>query len=1086
MDKFRGKIEKSAKRVVADEQKLIEGLKRQKAVVVTKAKKKVNKPTTLYSLEKRVAIEQKTRNVIKEAIDAGKTQSEVSKLFKKFTHKNSTDYSISKIAKSIEPLGTKLRYQFFTAYIDQQLPINEFFEQWSDEPENSDKINKHLEKHIEEEHSDHDFKKERREYYFEKLFGDIDVNIEEYIEKEAVETKETIKNATKAVFEPISSYMDRLKINDKSPSTIIESVIQKEEELIKNNDKRYQELIRISESNPDWKSKWLPTLVKKGENFDKIQLICIILARERNKKTKTTQHKTTHKIGKEEYVLAILRSHDTVSFDKHLKKLSMLPKQEISKLYQELSEKRATRGLLIYNAMNKGVRLSMARDLSQQELEKLSHNPCDMYKKFKWIEGRVLKLVIRPVVINKITKFVDDKEVVENRATLLYKNEYIFPDPITLQTYRKIKDKNGNDKYFFSFSNTVPLVWYEPKYTFLNLLCSSAKKEWVDGCLQIDGKSYQIGYIMKTLKHPLVVRYNGKMNGFIIQDEALFQREKSYIEMGKKIEIIDVLEKHPDEKSERLARHEIMSFIQNCFKTTPSRDDELNISEYTEQIMSSIKAETNRMLFSNIGYLTAISYIPNANIFRQRVKSRYYLPKYLINITLAEAFPELYEKDFESNRNFKYNVANYMISYVDRYVNTIALRLSRTDMGSSVNIKITETVGIRMACKNQDMLSYISNPDNIAYYIDEEDENKSVYCFDVKNLILYTDEKGDLRQNKEIRINPYTGKPFSKEFIRKYIVQYFDKETGKYIEYPYYELYKKFQRGQYLKPNSDEKFEKKFINYVLNPDERANYVDTKSRIGVSKNNKVYCENFEDIRDIEPYNLLSYFEGNKQYCFPIHELVERKRELDNLVSNLRVDLTYTTNEKGTFEAEKDKIEEEVEKLREEKYKEFTNKYTGNPFNEQFINEIGKYQMPNEKSKEDDSKKEVKKSDEKKQEVWNYINEDLNSYSAKLEFQSDDEEDEETETETETESEDDENEDEEGEKENKKENETVEEPKLEKESSSNPEYKNEKLHTCAFCKKTINEGNGVKTLHDTKGILIFCDTKCFRAYPEKLSK
>lgn len=1079
MDKFRGKIEKSAKRVVADEQKLIDGLKRQKAVVVTKAKKKVNKPTTLYSLEKRVATEQKIKNVLKEAIDSNKSQAEVSKIFKKYTHKNSTDYSVSKISKSLASIGAKLRYQFFVDYLEQPQPINDFFDEWSELPENSDKINQYLEKHI-EEHTDHNFKQERREYYLEKLFGDVDVNIDEYIEKEAVENHQTIKQATIEVFKPISFYMTRLKINQKTP---IDAIIQKEEELIKNNDKRYQELIRTKESELYYLS-----ITKAEDNFDKIQLICIILTREKDKKTKTQHSKKTHKIGKEEYVLAILRSHDTVSFDKQLEKMSMLPKEEITKMYSELSERRLSKGLLLYNAMNRGVRLSIARNMSHQELEKISHNPCDMYKKFKWIEGRVLKLVIRPVVINKITKFVDEKEVVENRMTLLYKSNYIFQDPINLQTYRKIKDKFGNAKYIFSFSNTVPLVWFEPKYTFLNLLCSSAKKEWVDGCLHIDGKAFQIAYIMKTVKqHPIVVRYNGKMNGLIIQDEALFQREKSYIEMGKKIEVIDVLEKHPDDKSERLARHEIMTFIQNCYKTTPSGDDEINISEYTEQIMGMIKADTNRMLFSNIGYLTAISYIPNANIFRQRVKSRYYLPNYLINIPLAEAVPELYEKDFDSNRNFKYTVANYMISYIDRYISTIALRLARSDLRSTLNLKITETVGIRMACKNQDMLSYISNPDNIAYYVDEEDENKAVYCFDVKNLILYTNENGDLRQNKTIRINPYTGKPFSKEFIRKYIVQYYDRETGKYIEYPYYELYKKFKKGQFLKPNSDEKFEKSFIRYVLNPDERENYVNTKSRINISKNNKVYCENFEDVRDIEPYNLISYFEGNKQYCFPIHELVERKSDLDSEISNLRVDLTYQANEKGNFESEKEKIDSEVEKFREEKYKEFINKYTGNAFSEQFINDVAKFQAPTGKNKGDESKKETQKSDEKKQEVWNYINEDLNSYFAKLEFQSDDEEeDDETESETDTE-EDEEEEGDDAEEDNvKKENEIIEEPKLEKESTSNPEYKDEKLHTCSFCKKTIPKDEGVKTLHDTKGILIFCDTKCFRQYPEKLNK
>ena len=280
-----------------------------------------------------------------------------------------------------------------------------------------------------------------------------------------------------------------------------------------------------------------------------------------------------------------------------------------------------------------------------------------------------------------------------------------------------------------------------------------------------------------------------QLSGFIIHDqkENKFDRKPKETQSSK---IKDILSSLVSEKSKLLATN-ILS--QELTAIAPMKKDYgiitlrpennqntvskfLNPNTFYMKILITKLLEgtnqTNRELFTNVANIIVYLNIPEAKIFRKNIELEYYIPDILATLSPAEKFPEIYD-----DPNIDERIINQLTSVINnkifKLVNQMAVQFYKQEdqtrrsdelLRTTYDYKI-KTQQRLSACVNKDRVKDAS-PEEIIYY----KENGEIYCFTVDELY-----ERFLNNNY---VNPETNNKFNDKFIQRFEELYNKKLTS--------------------------------------------------------------------------------------------------------------------------------------------------------------------------------------------------------------------------------------------------------------------------------------------------------------------
>ena len=344
--------------------------------------------------------------------------------------------------------------------------------------------------------------------------------------------------------------------------------------------------------------------------------------------------------------------------------------------------------------------------------------------------------------------------------------------------------------------------WYQANRHFFKLQCNDYKRLRTQvgtllTCIEQDGKkiSFQVGYTVKNYKPDKkyivnihdVKNKDGKLvrRTFIIQDEKLFREENRYVKGIRSTEyqkIQELLDDTVTKDSEDMAISRLSTAL---LSVAPTKTDYgvtnievidgvtyKNVDKNTPFNQIVIKhlrtgaEQTNRDFFTRLANLLVyLKDIPEAKIFRERVKEEYYLPDILADLSYQDKFPEVFE-DPKITSEYSDKITSMIQNKVHNMVNELGRNIydaqdptkRRRTMPSLVSYSKRIQTNRRInACSNKDRKSVVgATPDQIVYY----KEDGKIYCFTIDELHNQFGE-GDIT-------NPETKNEFSMEFVNKF------------------------------------------------------------------------------------------------------------------------------------------------------------------------------------------------------------------------------------------------------------------------------------------------------------------------------
>ena len=177
------------------------------------------------------------------------------------------------------------------------------------------------------------------------------------------------------------------------------------------------------------------------------------------------------------------------------------------------------------------------------------------------------------------------------------------------------------------------------------------------------------------------------------------------------------------------------------------------IDKYVENSSSSVE-EFAKILGEIIIYILPIENVNN-DMFVKKLLSGYYLPSVLYNLSAIEKLPEVFENDYVSH-DIKKEVANNLHILLDQFIRNFANDIYITkNLYTLKNIprpkysQIAKFPKIKSCENSEDVINIL--PNDIIRYVD----TGKIYCFSIKNIV-----------ENNLIINKYTGKHFTKEFIK--------------------------------------------------------------------------------------------------------------------------------------------------------------------------------------------------------------------------------------------------------------------------------------------------------------------------------
>jgi len=453
-------------------------------------------------------------------------------------------------------------------------------------------------------------------------------------------------------------------------------------------------------------------------------------------------------------------------------------------------------------------------------------------------------------------------------------------------------------------------TFYQVSPRFFRLQCNGYASQRVQNgvvltCYEINGQPVRmiVGYVVKAsseqLKPYSLLRIRFSANKLLIQDEKVFEDEKKHMASLANVEqqrLTELLDKKVSNESVRMAA----SFLSSALITTVRNDesavkkrialdygkDDIN-APYIRLAVESVQdtpSQTNREFFTRIANVLVYIRLRSAENFRLRLSKEYYLPDILMRLSPEDKLPEIFDNELVTPET-KENMASYVRDMTKNIVDEMGMSMLReinpTIRRLSLLVYEEPVVSLK---KTENYADCEKIPvDNRAIYLDTDDGK--MYCFDVSALAIQFGQK-DFK-------NHITGKNFSNQFIRRYTVSYFDKNTRQEYVIPYKDLYDQFSRQDFVHVQTGRPFDTSFIQMIMG--DISKVAKEKQMLGEAKGRDVsdlaevfrgaryktmdihiaQCQNPEDVADAPLGNIVYYKDQSdgKTYCFPIPKLDE---------------------------------------------------------------------------------------------------------------------------------------------------------------------------------------------------------------------
>ena len=340
------------------------------------------------------------------------------------------------------------------------------------------------------------------------------------------------------------------------------------------------------------------------------------------------------------------------------------------------------------------------------------------------------------------------------------------------------------------------LIWYQANKKFFALQCNSYKKDRVQNgdvltSYTQTGKKvkFMVGYTIvgyqyedgkhKTRTHMVDTKEGKKVQRtFIIQDEALFNKEKEFTRLVNQSDMSRVQDILNSSVTETTADGVMKSLSTSLMEIAPMKSDygiiTLNSrgvktvnynTPYMQILMSTLRdayEQTNKELFTKAASLLVFLNIPESKTFRNNIANEYYLPDILATLSSAEKFPEAFQDPNASGKfldeltaNINNKIFKMVRGFADYHIQD-PTNIKRTDYSFTDFSRSIKTSKRLNACSNKDRVKGASE-EEIIYY----NENGTIYCFTVNELYNQLLIEGNLD-------NPETGKPFDISFVKRF------------------------------------------------------------------------------------------------------------------------------------------------------------------------------------------------------------------------------------------------------------------------------------------------------------------------------
>lgn len=315
-------------------------------------------------------------------------------------------------------------------------------------------------------------------------------------------------------------------------------------------------------------------------------------------------------------------------------------------------------------------------------------------------------------------------------------------------------------------------------------------------CIPNASKRVQDGNILTTFTDTdnrvnMMVAYQTN-RGFIVQDESLFSAEKQYHKekkLSRHDKIEHILSGPVTPEIKKIGADQLSSYLQRVSpgisdyaKREFLQDDLYQYSSDTPYITKAIDtvAETSstvREFYTKIVdvivYLLPWTKNLGNEIFAKRIRTEYYLPEILVNLSPAEKLPEMFDDPRVPESEHR-RIANIIGPRVKKmvydfgeatYIKRHPTERRPTVPSGAPSAPTGKIFKWKSACVNaEDAQKYLD--EDVVYYNEDQD----IYCLPIP--LLWE------RFNEDNYNNPYTDNPLSDEFVLRFQELYdLDKAT---------------------------------------------------------------------------------------------------------------------------------------------------------------------------------------------------------------------------------------------------------------------------------------------------------------------
>jgi hypothetical protein len=450
-----------------------------------------------------------------------------------------------------------------------------------------------------------------------------------------------------------------------------------------------------------------------------------------------------------------------------------------------------------------------------------------------------------------------------------------------------------NTKEYIEFiidsKNLVPTKFYSATPDFFKLQCTefkSKRKQIGDMLKCYVDKNTSVRFIVvyttrgtvKPYDHSKLIKIGNKAgNWATIQNEAIFQqqvRSETQKELSASAKKAELLNQPISLEAINIARGILGSeLIRISPRVDYGASGDFN-TPYLNIAINTIVAESKTIydLFFKVSRVIVYLKLQQAQFFRRNVTYEYYLPEILLKLSEQDMLPEvfdnpIYEKTPYVDRMSKFinnNIQEHvkiMVNALDFSFDTTKRQFINTVHKQRLSL---EPIPIEL-CENKDDVRGTNQNLLIDYY---DKENSKNYCFIESNVLK--------RLNQNDYTNPYTGRLFDKNFIRKNFVKYI--EGGHKMMFSRKFLLARFGRLNYLNPYTQRAFTHEFIESVKNRNNEVYFNHVDGRLAM-------CVNGDELTNESPHNIVYYKDSKdgRVYCFSIERLAKIFMEEENPVN-----------------------------------------------------------------------------------------------------------------------------------------------------------------------------------------------------------